>query len=66
MQAPETTNALAVLGRFQDEAQVDRDTLIALSSLADRRGRLVGFVELGLEANRAVIDLGADSVLVHV
>jgi hypothetical protein len=73
MQAAEATNAFAVLGRLHDKAEVDRNTLIALSSLACRRGRLVSFVQLRLEVNRAVIDLGGDrqvgyanSVLVHV
>jgi hypothetical protein len=56
-----------------DKAEVDKNILNALSSLAGRRGRLVGFVQLSNEANRAVIDLGGDrqlgyinSVLVHV
>ncbi len=47
--------------------------MIALSSFAGRSGRLVGFVELGLEADRVVIDLGGNrqvgypnGVLVHV
>jgi hypothetical protein len=46
--------------------------MIALSSLAGRRSRLVSFMELGLEADRTVIDLGGDgqvwypnSVIVH-
>jgi hypothetical protein len=51
MQAAETTNALAIFGGLHDKAEVDRNTLIALSILADRSGRLVGFVELGLEAD---------------
>jgi hypothetical protein len=73
MQAAKATIALAVFGGLHDNTEVDRNTLIALSSLAGRSGRLVGFVELGLEADRAVIDLGGDrqlwysnSVLVHV
>jgi hypothetical protein len=73
MQAAEPTNALAVLERLHDKAEVDRNTLIALSSPACRRGRLGGFVQLGLEVNRAVIDLGGDRqvgyanrVLAHV
>jgi hypothetical protein len=73
MQAAETMNALALFGRLHDKAEVDINALIALSSLAGRRGRLVGFVELGNKANRAVIDLGgvsqvgyANGVLVHV
>jgi hypothetical protein len=44
MQAAEATNTFAVLGRLHDKAEVDRNTLIALSSLSCRRGRLVGFV----------------------
>jgi hypothetical protein len=44
MQAAEATNALAVLRGLHDKAEVDRNTLIALSSLAGRSGRLVGFV----------------------
>jgi hypothetical protein len=58
---------------LHDKPEVERNTLFALSSLAGRRGRLVGFVELGFEGNRVVIDLGGDrqigsanSVLVHV
>jgi hypothetical protein len=73
VQAAEATNALAVLGRLHDKAEVDRNTLIALSHLAGRRGRLVGLVELGIEAKRTAINLGGDrqvgyanSVLVHV
>jgi hypothetical protein len=73
MQGAEVTNTLAVLRRLHDKVEVDRNTFIALSSLAGRRGRLVGFVEFGFEANRAVIDIGGDrqveyanSVLVHV
>jgi hypothetical protein len=44
MQAAGATNALAVLKTLHDNAEVDRNTLIALSSLAGERGRLVGFV----------------------
>jgi hypothetical protein len=44
MQAAEVANALAVLGRLHDKAEVERNTLIALSSLAGRRVRLVGIV----------------------
>jgi hypothetical protein len=40
--------------------------LIALISLADRRGRLVGSAKLGLEAGWTNIDLGGDSLHVHV
>jgi hypothetical protein len=46
MQAAEVTNALAIVGRVHDKSKVDRNLLIALISLADRRGRLVRF---GLE-----------------
>jgi hypothetical protein len=73
MQSAEATNALAIFGRLHDKTEVYRNTLIALSSFAGRSGRLVGFVELGLEADRAVIDLGGNrqvgypnGVLVHV
>ncbi len=54
MQTAEATNALAILGGLHDKAEVDRNTLIALSSLAGRRGRLVGFVKR--EVDRIVID----------
>jgi hypothetical protein len=40
--------------------QVDRKTLIALISLAVRRGRLVAFVKLGLEVDRTLLDQGGD------
>jgi hypothetical protein len=71
MQAAEVTNVLAIVGRLHDKAKVDRNTLIVLRSLVDRRGRLVGFVELGLAVVWSVIDLDGDrqfgynSVLVH-
>jgi hypothetical protein len=52
MQAAETTNALAI-ERLHDRTKVDRNILIALSSL-----ELVGFVKRGLEADWTVIDLG--------
>jgi hypothetical protein len=72
MQAAEATNALPVLEGLHDRAEVEINTLFALSCRAGRRGRLISFVEVGVEANRAVIDLGGDrqvgyanSVLVH-
>jgi hypothetical protein len=51
MQAAEATTALAIVGRLHDKAKIERNTLIALRSLMSRRGRLIGFVELGLEAD---------------
>jgi hypothetical protein len=39
--------------------------LVALSSLAGRRGTLVGFVELGFKAHREVIDVGGDRQLIY-
>jgi hypothetical protein len=63
MQTAEATNALAILGGLHDKAEIDRNTLIAVSSLAGRRGRLVGFVELCLEADSTVIDLGGDRLV---
>lgn len=61
MQATEATNALTIFGRLYDKAKVDRNDLIAWSSLADRSGRLVGFVKLGVEADRTIVDVGGDS-----
>ena len=73
MEAAKATIALAVFGGLHDTTEVDRNTLIALSSLASRRGRLVGFVEFGFEADRTVVYLGGDrqtrfsnGILVHV
>jgi hypothetical protein len=73
IQAAEETIAIAIFGRLHDKSKVDRNTLIAVSSLAVRIGRLAGFVELGLEAERTFNDPGGDrkagypnSVLVHV
>jgi hypothetical protein len=43
MQAAEATNAHVIFGGLHDKAEVDRNILIALSSLAGRRGRLVCF-----------------------
>ena len=73
VQAAEATNAIAFFGGLHDKAEVDRNHLIALSSLAGRKGKLVGFVEHGLEADRTTIDFGGNrqvgypnSILVHV
>jgi hypothetical protein len=52
MQAAKAADALAILGRLHDKSKVDRNTLIALSSFAGRRGRLIGFVDLGLDRSR--------------
>jgi hypothetical protein len=60
IQAADRKNTLAVFGRLHDKSKVDRNTLIALSSLVGARGRLVGFVKLDLEADRTVIDPGGD------
>jgi hypothetical protein len=60
MQAAEVTNTLAVLERLHDKAEVDRNTLIALSSLAGRRGRLVGLWSL------ALMQIGQSSILVAI
>jgi hypothetical protein len=60
MQDAEATNALNIVGSLHDKTKVDRKTLIALITLADKRGWLVGIVKLGLEADRTVIDLGGD------
>ena len=49
MQAAEATKTLAIFGRLHDKSQVARNTLIAVSGPAGRRGRFAGFVELGLE-----------------
>jgi hypothetical protein len=59
IQATEDTIALAIFGRLHDKSKVDRNILIAVSSLALRIGRLAGFVELGLEAERKLNDPGA-------
>jgi hypothetical protein len=40
-----------------------KETLITLSKLAGRRGRLVDFVKLGLEADRTVIDFSGDRLV---
>jgi hypothetical protein len=60
-------------GTLHDISKVERNNMIALNSLAGRRCRLVDFAELGLEADRTVIDLGdlrqdvyPRSVLLHV
>jgi hypothetical protein len=60
MQATETTNALAVLGRLPDKAEVDRNTLIALSSLAGRKLDLLALCSLALR------QIGQSSILVAI
>ena len=47
MQAAEATDAHVIFGGLHDNVEVDRNDLIALSSLAGRRSRVVCFWELG-------------------
>lgn len=63
----------AIFRSLHDRSKVDSNTLITLGSLASRRGRLVGFVKLGVEADRTVTDFGCDgqagypkSILAHI
>jgi hypothetical protein len=39
------------------------ETLITLNKLAGRRGRLVDFVKLGIEANQTVVDFSGDRLV---
>jgi ribosomal protein S17E len=68
MQAAEAKNTLAISGGLRDKSKVDRNTVIAVL-----RAEKVGFMEVGLEADRTLIDSGGgrqagypNSVLVHV
>jgi hypothetical protein len=56
MQAAEVTST----EDLPNISKVERNTLIALNSLAGRTDRIVGFVKLGLKADRRLIDLGCD------
>jgi hypothetical protein len=50
MQAAEGTNTLAIFARLHNKSKVNRNILIASSSVAGRRGRLVGCVKHGCDA----------------
>jgi hypothetical protein len=74
MQATETADACTILGGLYHEAEVDRNTLVALSGLTTSSLlRFFALVELGLDTDWAMVDLSGnrkflypDCIIVHV